>query len=137
MLFSISFQALSDKNCCCLTKLQYERSDVRIKEELPMAKQNAGLHKEVREIFEGVPIPRKNGSPWPNHPVEGHKSSQLSFLHPTRLSPHKEIRCKQESPPDARLIPKSTGPSQSKIVSIIKTFKGLGQRFFNSRDDAV
>jgi hypothetical protein len=117
--------------------LQYERIDVRIKEELPMAKQNAGLHKEVREIFEGVPIPRKNGSPRPNHLVEGHKSSQLSFLQPTRLSPHKEIRCKQESPPDARPSPKPTGPSQSKIVSIIRAFKGLRQRFFNGSDNAV
>jgi hypothetical protein len=46
-----------------------------------MAKQKVGLHKQVSEIFDGVPIPKEAG---PHEPVKTLLSNRLDFLRPTR-----------------------------------------------------
>jgi hypothetical protein len=46
-----------------------------------MAKQKVGLHKQVSQIFDGVPIPKEAG---PQKPAKTPVSSHLDFLRPTR-----------------------------------------------------
>ena len=46
-----------------------------------MAKQKVGLHKQVSQIFDGVPIPKESG---PQKPAKTPVSSRLDFLRPTR-----------------------------------------------------
>lgn len=88
-----------------------------------MAKQKVGLHKQAREIFEGVPFP--NGAD-PHEPAKRPVSAQLSFLHPTAQSLSCPIRS-MEKP-----LPTSTQPKQSGIAGAIRTFKRIPQRTFRA-----
>ena len=104
-----------------------------------MAKQKAGLHKQVSEIFDGVPILKEDG---PNELAKTSLSNRLDFLRPKpRVSTPTSVPARWDAGADTKNLrrpqgchaapdPSSARPKQSKITIAIKAFKQIRQHIF-------
>jgi hypothetical protein len=120
-----------------------------------MAKQKVGLHKQVSQIFDGVPLPKESCS---HERVKTLVSNRLDFLRPTSrestpapvfqapATPVARRGCGRQEDAGADTInlhrpyschnasdSLSAGPKQYKITIVIKALKRVCHRIFHPR----
>ena len=88
-----------------------------------MAKQKVGLHKQVSEIFDGVPIPKEDG---PNELAKTPLSNRLDFLRPKpRVSTPASVPARWDAGADTKNLRPPTGPVTPPLARLRRGLNNL------------